>query len=590
MSDINRRIHGERSSKLAKVVYENSAESIVITDEHAIVVDVNPAFTKTTGYEKSEIIGHSMNVLSSGHQSSYFYQKMWQEIKQTGRWQGEMLNKRKNGELYSERLNISTCYNEDGSVYRYIGMFFDITRYKEREELIWRQANHDHLTDLPNRQRFQSYLHDVMLVTEKNNKQFALIFLDLDSFKDVNDNLGHDVGDLLLKKVSERLLSCIRASDLVARVGGDEFTLIVTDIPDQKVIERICEQILTKIAHPYDLGGKTVHVSASIGVTIYPEDATDAVELLKNADIAMYESKQRGPNQYRLFLPAMSQAIQERLRLTKALQNALTENQFVLYYQPIVDMSTGVVKKIEALIRWQHPELGLISPADYIPFAEDSGHIVQIGEWVFYTAVQQAKKLQAKGYYYPISINVSPVQFYENGINVEHWVKTIQEAGLTPRSITIEITEGVFLEESQRVSRNLQQLQQAGFLIALDDFGTGFSSLTYLQRYHIDMIKIDQTFVSHLTSGQADNMILCEALLMFVKKLGLEVIAEGVENMLQQELLLKGGCLLGQGYLYSRPIPPQELELWLAERNNTLPASNNNNKDQIITGQLPTRT
>lgn len=582
--DNTARKNNERNAQLAALVYENSTEAIVVTDENGVIVGVNPAFVEITGYQLSEVIGRTMNLLASGRQSPAFYKKMWRQLKKTGRWRGDVWNRRKNGEEYAERLNISTCYNEDGTVFRRIGLFFDITQDKEREQQIWRQANHDHLTGLPNRQMFQERLQAAMKEADRDNKAFALIFLDLDLFKDVNDTLGHNVGDQLLKEASRRLLSCVRDTDTVARIGGDEFTVIVSDVPNQAVVERICEEILVKIAQPYQLGENVVTVSASIGVTMYPEDASDAGEILKNADMAMYAAKECGRNQYCFFLPAMSEAIQARILFSQNLQTAIAENQFILYYQPIIDMRTGQVRKFEALIRWNHPEQGLVPPSEYIPFAEDSGLIVDIGQWVFKAAVQQAKRWHEQGLNYQISVNVSPAQFYADGIKVEEWVRLLEDAGLPTSSILIEITERLLLEENPVITKRLCQLREAGLQIALDDFGTGFSSLTYLKRYPIDYLKIDQSFVRNL-APDSEDLALCEAMIVMAQKLGLGVIAEGVEGSLQQSLLLEAGCVLGQGYLYSRPVPPQEIERWLDERK-ALPTNTSNSNDQMMAGQL----
>ncbi|HHU94363.1 MAG TPA: EAL domain-containing protein [Alcaligenaceae bacterium] len=582
--DNTARKNNERNAQLAALVYENSTEAIVVTDESGVIVGVNPAFVEITGYQLSEVIGRTMNLLASGRQSPAFYKKMWRQLKKTGRWRGDIWNRRKNGEEYAERLNISTCYNEDGTVFRRIGLFFDVTQDKEREQQIWRQANHDHLTGLPNRQLFQGRLQKAMQDADERNKAFALIFLDLDLFKDVNDTLGHNVGDQLLKEASKRLLSCVRDTDTVARIGGDEFTVIVSDVPNQAVVERICEEILVKIAQPYQLGENVATVSASIGVTMYPEDASDAGEILKNADMAMYAAKECGRNQYCFFLPAMSEAIQARILFSQNLQTAIAENQFILYYQPIIDMRTGQVRKFEALIRWDHPELGLVPPSEYIPFAEDSGLIVDIGQWVFKAAVQQAKRWHEQGLNYQISVNVSPAQFYADGIKVEEWVRLLEDAGLPTSSILIEITERLLLEENPAITKRLRQLREAGLQIALDDFGTGFSSLTYLKRYPIDYLKIDQSFVRNL-APESEDLALCEAMIVMAQKLGLGVIAEGVEGPLQQSLLLEAGCVLGQGYLYSRPVPPQEIERWLDERK-ALPTNTSSSNDQRMAGQL----
>ncbi|NLJ63245.1 MAG: EAL domain-containing protein [Alcaligenaceae bacterium] len=586
--DISLRKRSESSAQLAALVYENTSEGMVITDANGVVIDVNPAFTEITGYTLSDIVGRSMNLISSGRQSPHFYKKMWKQLQETGRWQGELWNRRKNGEEYAERLTISTCYNEDGSVSRRIGLFFDITDHKQREEEFWRQANHDHLTGLPNRQMFQHRLQEAMKLARKYEKEFALIFLDLDLFKDVNDTLGHDVGNLLLKEASQRLLSCVRDTDTVARIGGDEFTVIVTDVPNQTVVQRICEDILKKIAQPYLLGENTATVSASIGVTMYPEDAKDAGELLKNADMAMYAAKDCGRNQYCFFLPAMSEAIRARMLFSQSLQTAIAENQFVLYYQPIVNMKTGAVDRFEALIRWHHPELGLVLPSEYIPFAEDSGLIVDIGQWVFEAAVAQAKKWYEQGYRFRLSINVSPAQFYGDGVDAEQWIAILEASRVPLCFFVIEITERLLLDANPMITETLARLREAGLRIALDDFGTGFSSLTYLKRYPIDFIKIDQSFVRHL-APYSEDLALCEAMIVMAQKLGLGVIAEGIEGPQQEALLLAAGCTYGQGYLYSRPVPVQELERWLAERN-IRPVISSTNKDQSTTGQFPNCT
>lgn len=519
-----------------------------------------------------------MNMLSSGRHDRLFYQNMWEQIRTTGRWQGDIWNKRKNGEEYAERLTVSTCYNEDGSIYGRIGLFFDVTSHKEREESIWRQANYDHLTGLPNRQHFQKRLQQAMFEAEQQSHAFALIFLDLDLFKDVNDTFGHDMGDLLLCEVAKRLQACVRENlDTVARLGGDEFTIIVSNVRDERVVTRICEDVLLSISQPYVIQKNTITVSASLGVTFYPEDAKDASELLKNADLAMYAAKECGRNQYCFFLPAMSEAIQARMVFSQDLKTAIVEDQFILYYQPILNMRTQEVVKFEALIRWEHPQLGLVPPSEYIPFAEDSGLIIEVGNWVLDAALKQARIWHLQGYSQSLSINVSPAQFYAEGIDVDHWVKRIHQAGVPTEKIIIEITERLLLENNPVITQLLQRFQQAGVRIALDDFGTGFSSLTYLKRYPIDIIKIDQSFVSHLDSDSED-LALCEAMIVMAQKLGVEVIAEGIEGETQEKMLLQAGCSLGQGYLYSRPVPAVELDQWLAERNRQADNTNNNNE------------
>lgn len=562
VNDISVRKQYEASARLAGLVYETTSEAIVVTDEDGVVVDANPAFSAITGYTLEEVLGQRLNMLASGKQSPQFYQKMWAELAESGQWQGDIWNRRKNGEEYAERLHISTSWNPDGSVYRRIGVFSDITSHKKREALVWRQANYDHLTNLPNRQRFHGRLHEAMQQSIQKGSPFALIFLDLDMFKDVNDTLGHNVGDELLKEVGRRLQTCVRDSDAVARLGGDEFTVIVSGVEDLSVVERICQQILGTLAKPYKLGEEVAMISASLGVTMYPADANDAGELLKNADMAMYAAKECGRNQYCFFLPAMREAVQARVQFSRDLHIALAENQFRLYYQPIIDVQTGKVCKAEALIRWLHPELGLVPPSEFIPFAEDSGLIVEIGNWVFNAAVDQAVKWRSFGKDFQISVNVSPAQFYANGVNPKDWLQRIEDAGLDMSSIVIEITERLLLDTNANVTKILRVFRDAGIAIALDDFGTGFSSLTYLKRYPINFIKIDQSFVRNIEPGSEDQA-LCDAMIVMAHKLGMEVIAEGVSAEVQLSLLQDAGCDYLQGFLFCPPVPAEQFQTWM---------------------------
>lgn len=562
VSDISVRKQYEASARLAGLVYESTSEAIVVTDEDGVVVDANPAFSEITGYALEEVMGQRLNILASGRQSPQFYQKMWAELMEHGQWQGDIWNRRKNGEEYAERLHINTSWNPDGSVYRRIGVFSDITKHKKREALVWRQANYDHLTNLPNRQHFQGRLQEAMQWSMREDMPFALIFLDLDMFKDVNDTLGHNVGDELLKEVGRRLQTCVRDTDAVARLGGDEFTVIVAGVDDLAVVERICQQILGALAKPYRLGEEVAMISASLGVTLYPADADDAGELLKNADMAMYAAKECGRNQYCFFLPAMREAVQARVQFSRDLHIALAENQFRLYYQPIIDAQTGRVCKAEALIRWLHPELGMVPPSEFIPFAEDSGLIVEIGNWVFNAAVDQAVAWRSLGEDFQISVNVSPAQFYANGVNPKDWLRRIEDAGLDMSSIVIEITERLLLDTNANVTKILRVFRDAGIAIALDDFGTGFSSLTYLKRYPIDFIKIDQSFVRNIEPGSEDQA-LCDAMIVMAHKLGMQVIAEGVSADMQLHLLQDAGCDYLQGFLFCPPVPAEQFQQWL---------------------------
>lgn len=562
VQDITTRVRNEVTGRLAAVVYENTCEAIVVTDRFGHVVDANPAFSRITGYELDEVRGRTLSILNSGRQDNEFYRKMWREISETGRWQGDIWNRRKNGEDFAERLTISTAWNPDGTVYRHIGLFTDITSHKKREAQMWKQAHYDHLTGLPNRQMFQDRLQQAREQSRRTGLPFALIFMDLDFFKDVNDSLGHEKGDVLLQEVAQRLQRCVRVTDTVARIGGDEFTVIISDISDTSIVERTCRCLLDTIEEPFQLGKNSVSVSASLGITLFPEDGDDAGQLLKNADMAMYAAKACGRNQYCRFLPAMSEAVEARLRFSQDLQKALSEQQFQLYYQPIVDLRTGRVTRAEALIRWEHPQLGLVPPSEFIPFSEDSGLIVLIGEWVFETAAQAAVVLrQELDPAFRVSLNVSPAQFKLNGSCARGWVEYLQNQGIPGDALVVEITERLLLDDQGQALQQLRSLREYGMSVALDDFGTGYSSLSHLKRFSINVLKIDQCYIRNLALSSED-LVLTQAMIVMAQKLGLRVVAEGVTSHEQLDLLNNAGCDFMQGYLCSTPIPADEFVDW----------------------------
>lgn len=562
--DITARKEVEASVRMASLVYQNSSEAMVVTDVNGVIVNVNPAFSAITGYSAEEVVGAKLSILSSGRHDTAFYQAMWHSLLNSGKWQGDIWNRRKNGEEYAERLTINTSYNEDGSVRCRIGLFSDITKKKQSDAFIWRQANYDHLTGLPNRQLFQDRLDRAIARADRSGLPMALVFLDLDFFKDVNDTLGHGMGDELLKQVAVRLGGCVRATDTVARLGGDEFTIVIGELNDTEVADRICQQTLRVLAQPYYLGEEVAAISTSMGVTMYPDDGSNAQELLKNADLAMYAAKDKGRNQFCYFTPKMQQNAHSRRQLLRDLVGALGQSQFVLHYQPIVELSTGRIRKAEALIRWRHPELGLVFPGDFIPFAEDAGIIVRIGDWVFREATRQVALWRASyAADFQVSVNVSPAQFMTEGLRHDEWLAHLQELNLSGDSIVVEITERLLMDANAEVSSKLLAFRDVGIQVALDDFGTGYSSLSYLKKFDIDYIKIDQSFVRNL-EPDSDDMALCEAIIVMAHRLGLTVIAEGVETVEQRDLLIRAGCDYGQGYLFSAPTGAESFSTFLA--------------------------
>lgn len=553
---INQQLH------LSSKVIEHSTEGIMITDKENAIVSVNRAFSRITGYEQDDVFGKNPRILSSQRHDKHFYRQMWQSIIDTGHWQGEIWNKTKGGKLYPQWLSITAILNSQHDVVNYLGVFSDITEKKQAEETIWRQANFDALTGLPNRSRFYDRLQQDIRTATRSGEKLALMFIDIDRFKEVNDSVGHSLGDVLLKSVAERLSAYLQDADVLARLGGDEFTVILNQIADIDRVEQIAAELLQTLSAPFDLDGKSTYVSASIGITLCPDDAATVDTLFKCADQAMYAAKREGRNRWRYFTPAMQFAAEKRSQTISDLRCALSSAQFQLLYQPIVELASGDVHKVEALIRWQHPEKGMISPAEFIPLAEETQLIIDIGNWVFEEATRQVAVWQALyGKDFQVSINKSPVQFY-NAAGLG-WAKKLQAMGLAGGSVVVEITEGLLLDASEIVSEQLLNLRDAGIQVAIDDFGTGYSSLSYLKKFDIDYLKIDQSFVRNLAPDSSDR-VLCEAIITMAHRLGMKVVAEGVETEEQCELLKQAGCDYAQGYLFSRPVSAAVFDAFMA--------------------------
>ncbi|MEW5965475.1 MAG: EAL domain-containing protein [Pseudomonadota bacterium] len=453
----------------------------------------------------------------------------------------------------------------EGRPLRIIGTYLDISARKAAEETIRHQAHFDPLTQLPNRRLFLDRLGQDTVKARRDQQPLALLLIDLDEFKEVNDTLGHDAGDRLLQEAAQRIRHCVRDTDTVARLGGDEFTVVLTELSDRTHVEDIAQKILDRLAEPFQLGDEVVYVSASLGITLYPNDADDIDTLLKHADQAMYAAKKQGRNRFSYFTAALQEAAQARLKLSRELREAVAGNQFVVHYQPIVELASGRIRKAEALLRWQHPAGGLISPATFVPLAEDTGLINTIGEWVSRMSAQQAKAWRERfGADFQISVNMSPVQFRAEGrTHIDAWMQHLQAIGLPGSNLVIEITESLLLHAAKDVTDQLFRFRDAGIGIAIDDFGTGYSTLSYLKQFPIDYVKIDRSFVRDLETDPND-MALSRAIILMAHELGLKVIAEGVETAAQRDLLAAAGCDFAQGYLYARPLPASEFEALLA--------------------------
>lgn len=555
----------DRQAELASLVYRSTSEGMLVLDPKGFILDVNPAFVKLRGRPESEVIGRHVRCLNSPCHDREFYRTMWRTVMETGSWQGEHWGQHANGELYPEWLSINTSYGADGEVHRRVMIFSNIAEIKQAEAIIWKQANFDRLTDLPNRQMFHDRLEQSIRKSRRTGSRTGLLFLDLDRFKEINDTLGHAMGDELLKEAARRLSGCVRQSDTVARLGGDEFTVLLDDIREPRDVERLTRNILRRLAEPFRLGVETVFISTSIGITFYPDDAADAESLLNNADQAMYAAKAEGRNRSCYFTLSMQEQAQTRMRLVNDLHLALDQSQFSLDFQPIVDLASGRIAKAETLLRWHHPVRGLVSPNEFIPLAEETGIIRSIGDWVFCEATRQVAEWRRQyGLDMQVSVNISPAQLRHEGLDHVFWRSHLDTLGLSPRQVIVEITEGLLIDSGdERIQRQLDAFRDAGMQVALDDFGTGYSSLSYLRKFNIDFLKIDQSFVANL-SPDGPDLALCEAVILLAHKLGLRVVAEGIESREQYELLAAAGCDYGQGYLFARPLAPIDFEPLLA--------------------------
>ncbi len=566
--DITQRKRTLQALEMSASVQHAIGDAVIIVNLENTILAVNPAFTQITGYSAEQAIGKDLMMLAGSQQDPLSYARINKTIVETGQWRGEVWSRHMSGEQHLKWMETYAVADEQGDVMHRVTLFSDIADQKLSEERLLRETNYDPLTELPNRRLFLDRLKQEVKKVNRDGLMLALLFIDLDHFKDVNDTLGHKLGDQLLIEAARRVTDSVRESDTAARLGGDEFAVILTEMTDPSSIDRIVESILHTLTAPFQIGGEKVYLSASIGITLYPNDATRIDDLLRHADQALYEAKSAGRNCSSYFTSSLQQAAEARMRLSNDLRGALESKQFRVYYQPIIEMATGTVHKAEALIRWEYPELGMVSPANFIPLAEDMRIIIEIGDWVFKEAATEVKRLRTLHHPdFQISVNKSPVQFNNDDILYKGWFDYLAQLDLPGTSISIEITEGLLLASASKVAERLLEFNRAGIQVSLDDFGTGYSSLSYLKKFDIDYLKIDQSFVRDLEIDTNDKA-LCEAIIAVAHKLGLKVIAEGVETEGQRKFLTDAGCDCAQGYLFSRPVPAADLEAYLAKLRN----------------------
>ncbi len=564
--DITGRLQGEAKSRLAASVFESTHEGIMITDACARIVAVNQAFTRVTGYEEEEVLGRTPSLLRSGRHGPDFYASMRQSLDAIGHWQGEVWNRRKNGEIYPELLSISAVHDQAGAVCNYIGVFTDIGKIKESEARLAYLAHYDPLTGLPNRLLLSARLHHAIEQAKRQERRVGVLFVDLDRFKNVNDSLGHQAGDELLCAVTQRLSQRLRIEDTVARLGGDEFVILIEHLHEPRDAALVARTVLDALADPFPLAlGQEVFIGASIGISLYPDDGDDPAKLIQHADVAMYQAKKSGRNAYGFYTHALTENANQRLKLETKLRRGLERDEFVLHYQPQARLSDGRLIGAEALVRWRHGEDGLIPPAEFIPLAEETGLIVALGEWVLRQACAQWAAWLRQGFGpLTLAVNISPRQFRHLEL-VRVVDRVLAETGLPAGALELELTESALLHQGEEAEATLRELKRLGVALAIDDFGTGYSSLAYLRRFPIDRLKIDQSFVRDI-SEHSNGDELVSTIIAMGRNLNMQVLAEGVETEAQLAFLRAKECDAYQGYLYSRPVPAEEFEVLLRGR------------------------
>ncbi len=562
---LTERQEAEHLTRISAAVFQHASEAIFITNADNIIEEVNPAFTYITGYSAEDAVGKTPKMLTSGRHDKEFYQAMWHSITRTGSWQGEVWNRRKDGQIYPEYLAISAVKDNKGNIVQHIALFSDISKHKQYEQDIWYQANYDALTKLPNRNLLSNRLEHELGLMQRQEKKLAVLFIDLDRFKYINDTFGHSYGDELIISIAEKLSNCIRKSDTIARLGGDEFIVLLPNIAQLSDLERLATKILEEASTPVALSnGHQATVTASIGVSVYPNDANDAESLLKNADTAMYRAKELGKNRFCFYTNEMNNAMSQRMHLDMELRQAIINHEFLLHYQPILETEKNTISGVEALLRWQHPERGMIYPDEFIELAEDTGLIIEIGRQVLKQAATDLNLLHQLGYKIKMAVNISGRQCSSNSTPIEIELKNIlSDFNISPAFFHIEITESLLIENTQKTKNTFQAIKDLGIDIYMDDFGTGYSSLSYLKQFPIDVLKIDRSFIWKMLENEADANLV-KAIIMIGHNFQLKLVGEGVETKEHYDCLVSLGCDYVQGYYIARPVALEQLTTLLA--------------------------
>jgi diguanylate cyclase (GGDEF)-like protein/PAS domain S-box-containing protein len=563
--EITNRKKQETQLRLWAKVFEGSNEAIMITDADFKVVSVNQAYQTIMGFTEAEVVGTDSQAVGIKFNTYSFFRNLVSVLNETGHWQGELNNQRKNGEIFPSWYSISLLNNAHGKPENYVAIFNDITEYKNSRAQIDFLAHHDNLTGLPNRVLLNDRLEMAINAGTRQGEKVGVLFLDLDRFKNVNDSLGHSVGDQLLIETAKRLSATIRTGDTVSRLGGDEFVVLFPKIKDEASLADLTIKLRDILQFPYNVGGISLHVTPSIGIAIFPDDGDTVNTLIKNADAAMYLAKEKGRNNYQFYTPLLNSRTLDRLKLESDLRLALEQNSFELHYQPQVFANSGKLWGAEALVRWRHSERGLVSPADFIPLAEETGLIIPLGEWVFEQAARQVTAWRKQGMpNLVVSVNISAVQFRKDDF-VDSIKTILEEEGAVANSLELELTESILMHDMESSIQTLNDLRELGFRIAIDDFGTGFSSLNYLRRLPVNVLKIDQSFVREMVIEKA-SLAIVESIISLAHSLGKETIAEGVETQAELDILTQRNCRLIQGYYFSKPLPAPMFEAWVNSR------------------------